>query len=99
MKTTVFWDVELCSLVEIDRRFRYGYCSYRRPVMDEVSTAQRHLIQSSSVPIRTEPKFTSPQNLDCRSYNNLWSWLLIINSFYAGHVNSTYTTVGRFNVI
>jgi hypothetical protein len=26
MKVTVSWDVALCSLVEIDRRFRGAYC-------------------------------------------------------------------------
>jgi hypothetical protein len=26
MKMTVFWNVERCSLVSTDRRFRGGYC-------------------------------------------------------------------------
>jgi hypothetical protein len=28
LKITVFWDVEPCSMVEIDRRFRDAYCIY-----------------------------------------------------------------------
>jgi hypothetical protein len=30
MKMTVFWDVALCSLVEIDRRFRGAYCLHHQ---------------------------------------------------------------------
>jgi len=26
MKMTVFWDIALCCLVEIERRFRGAYC-------------------------------------------------------------------------
>jgi hypothetical protein len=30
MKMTVFWDVALYGLVEIDRRFRGAYCVYHQ---------------------------------------------------------------------
>jgi hypothetical protein len=29
MKTTVFWDVALCNLIETDRRFRDAVCTYQ----------------------------------------------------------------------
>jgi hypothetical protein len=35
MKVTVFWDVALCSLVEIDRRFRSAYCLHYQALMVE----------------------------------------------------------------
>jgi hypothetical protein len=31
MKMAAFWDVALCSLVEVDRRFRGAYCFHLRP--------------------------------------------------------------------
>jgi hypothetical protein len=30
MKVTAFWDMALCSLVEVDRRFRGAYCLHRQ---------------------------------------------------------------------
>jgi hypothetical protein len=30
MKKTPFWDIELCSLVEVDTRFRGGYSLYHQ---------------------------------------------------------------------
>jgi hypothetical protein len=33
MKTAVFWDVVLCSLVDINRRFRGVYCLHHRGVV------------------------------------------------------------------
>jgi hypothetical protein len=31
IKIIAFWDIALCSLVEVDRRFRGAYCLHHRP--------------------------------------------------------------------
>jgi hypothetical protein len=41
MKMTVFWDVALCSLVEIDQSFRGAYCLHHQNLMiEEVCTSE-----------------------------------------------------------
>jgi hypothetical protein len=44
MKTTAFWDIELHSLIEVDRRFRGAYCSHfeggESLMMEAVSTSE-----------------------------------------------------------
>jgi hypothetical protein len=40
MKMAVFWDVSLCSLVYIDRRFRGAYCHIVALMMEAVSSSE-----------------------------------------------------------
>jgi hypothetical protein len=50
MKKTVFWDVELCSLVDIGRLFRGAYCLHHQGGQHlPAYTAQHPKKQSSSV--------------------------------------------------
>jgi hypothetical protein len=30
IKMAAFWDLALCSLAEVDQRFRYGYCLHHQ---------------------------------------------------------------------
>jgi hypothetical protein len=39
MKTTAFWDITTCSLVEVDRLFRGAYCLIAL-MMEAVSTSE-----------------------------------------------------------
>jgi hypothetical protein len=37
---TVFWDTALCSLVDVDRRFRGAYCLIRAMMMEAVCISE-----------------------------------------------------------
>jgi hypothetical protein len=42
MKMTGFWDVVLCSLVEVYRRFRGAYYLHHQGLMTEASISAQH---------------------------------------------------------
>jgi hypothetical protein len=71
----VFWDVEPCNLVEIDRRLRGAYCLNHSLIMEAVSTSETSVnfyqISERNIPENSHLHNRRRENLKSHSSNEL----------------------------